>query len=115
VTDTVHPVDAILPPNRLLALGMQRLLVMAVSPITAAFALSRALALPADVTVHLIGAAAFRYGPWQRPGVHLRQYRSPDGYPNRAGFGDPDVGVLRRIAAGVFPLPEILPRPRGRH
>ncbi len=52
----IHPVDAILPPRQLLALGLQHLLVMAASPITAAFVISRALNLSADVTVNLISA-----------------------------------------------------------
>jgi uracil-xanthine permease len=51
-----HPVDQILPARQLLALGLQHLLVMAASPITAAFVVSRALNLPPDVTVNLISA-----------------------------------------------------------
>ena len=42
VVDSIHPVDTILPPRQLLALGLQHLLVMAASPITAAFVISRA-------------------------------------------------------------------------
>ncbi len=56
MTNTTHPVDAILPPRQLLALGLQHLLVMAASPITAAFVISRALELSPDVTVNLISA-----------------------------------------------------------
>jgi uracil-xanthine permease len=52
----IHPVDAVLPPRQLLALGLQHLLVMAASPITAAFVISRALNLQPDVTVNLISA-----------------------------------------------------------
>lgn len=51
-----QPVDTILPPGRLLAFGLQHLLVMAASPITAVFVISRALDLPADLTVNLISA-----------------------------------------------------------
>ncbi len=52
----VHPVDAMLPPRRLLAFGLQHLLVMIASPITAVFVVSRALDLPATLTVNLISA-----------------------------------------------------------
>ena len=52
----VHPVDAILPPQRLLTFGLQHLLVMVASPITAVFVISRALDLPAALTVNLISA-----------------------------------------------------------
>ena len=51
-----HDVDTLLPPGRLLAFGLQHLLVMAASPITAVFVISRALDLPAGVTVNLISA-----------------------------------------------------------
>jgi uracil-xanthine permease len=51
-----HPVDTILPPQRLLAFGLQHLLVMIASPITAEFVISRALDLPAALTVNLISA-----------------------------------------------------------
>ena len=54
--ETRHAVDEILPARKLLLFGVQHVLVMAASPITAAFLVSRALDLPADVTVHLISA-----------------------------------------------------------
>ena len=52
----VHPVDAVLPARRLLAFGLQHLLVMVASPVTAVFVISRALDLPAALTVNLISA-----------------------------------------------------------
>ena len=50
------PVDTILPPRQLLAFGMQHLLVMAASPVTAVFVISRALELSTALTVNLISA-----------------------------------------------------------
>ena len=58
----VHPVDAMLPPRRLLAFGLQHLLVMVASPITAVFVVSRALDLPAALTVNLISATVLVCG-----------------------------------------------------
>ncbi len=55
-TRAIDPVDAILPARELLALGLQHLLVMAASPITATFVISRALNLDAAVTVDVISA-----------------------------------------------------------
>jgi uracil-xanthine permease len=52
----IDPVDAILPPRQLFAFGLQHLLVMAASPVTAVFVISRALELPAALTVNLISA-----------------------------------------------------------
>ncbi|TGD94920.1 uracil-xanthine permease family protein [Methylobacterium nonmethylotrophicum] len=51
-----HTVDEVLPPRDLAVFGLQHVLVMAASPITAAFLVSRALDLPSDVTVNLIAA-----------------------------------------------------------
>jgi xanthine/uracil permease len=45
--DHVHPVDEVLAPQRLLLLGLQHVLVMAASPITAVFLVGKALNLPA--------------------------------------------------------------------
>ncbi len=56
MSKTVHAVDEILPGRKLLLFGLQHVLVMAASPITAAFLVSRALDLPADLTVGLISA-----------------------------------------------------------
>ena len=56
------PVDAVLPPRQLLAFGLQHLLVMAASPVTAVFVISRALDLPAALTVNLISATILACG-----------------------------------------------------
>ncbi len=55
-------VDTVLPAPRLLAFGLQHLLVMAASPITAVFVLGRALDLPGPVTVNLISATILACG-----------------------------------------------------
>ena len=57
-----HPVDAVLPPRQLLAFGLQHLLVMIASPITAVFVIGRALNLPATLTVNLISATLLACG-----------------------------------------------------
>lgn len=54
--DRVEPVDAILPPQQLFLFGLQHVLVMAASPITAVFLVSRALHLSPELTVNLISA-----------------------------------------------------------
>ncbi len=51
-----HPVDAVLPPRQLFAFGLQHLLVMIASPVTAVFAVGRALDLPATLTANLVSA-----------------------------------------------------------
>jgi uracil-xanthine permease len=58
----VHPVDEILPIPRLVLLGLQHVLVMAASPITAVFLVGKALSLPSDVTVNLISATFLMCG-----------------------------------------------------
>ena len=89
MVDNIHPVDAILPPRQLVALGLQHLLVMAASPITAAFVISRALDLPAAVTVSLISATFLvcglgtlvqAFGPWGI-GARLPFVMVPGGAP----------------------------------
>ena len=56
MTRESDPVDAVPPPRQLLAFGLQHLLVMAASPVTAVFVVSRALDLSAALTVNLISA-----------------------------------------------------------
>jgi uracil-xanthine permease len=89
VTSSVHPVDEILPPQQLLAFGLQHLLVMAASPITAAFVISRALDLSPSVTVNLIsatflvcglGSLVQAFGPWGI-GARLPFVMVPGGAP----------------------------------
>jgi uracil-xanthine permease len=52
----VQPVDEILPYARLFVFGLQHVLVMAASPITAAFLVSRALDFTPGLTLNLISA-----------------------------------------------------------
>jgi uracil-xanthine permease len=52
----VQPVDEILPPQQLFLFGLQHVLVMAASPITAVFLVSRALQFSPELTVNLISA-----------------------------------------------------------
>jgi uracil-xanthine permease len=52
----VQPVDELLPARKLVLLGLQHVLVMAASPITAVFLISKALALPVELTINLISA-----------------------------------------------------------
>src|ERR1700741_1220686 len=52
----VHPVDEVLPAHQLLLFGLQHVLVMAASPITAVFLVAKALNLPSDLTINLISA-----------------------------------------------------------
>ncbi|HVZ44042.1 MAG TPA: uracil-xanthine permease family protein [Ramlibacter sp.] len=50
------PVDERLPWGQLLAFGLQHVLAMAAVPITSVFLVSKALGLPADLTINLISA-----------------------------------------------------------
>jgi uracil-xanthine permease len=52
----VEPVDEILPLPQLVLFGLQHVLVMAASPITAAFLVSRALSFSPELTLNLISA-----------------------------------------------------------
>ena len=54
--DKVQPVDEVLPLPKLIVFGLQHVLVMAASPITAAFLVSRALNLSPSLTLNLISA-----------------------------------------------------------
>ncbi|MFM0392489.1 uracil-xanthine permease family protein [Paraburkholderia phytofirmans] len=58
----IHSVDARLPAWQLVLFGLQHVLSMAASPVTAVFLVSRMLSLPSDMTVHLIGATFFVCG-----------------------------------------------------
>ncbi|REE22230.1 uracil-xanthine permease [Paraburkholderia sp. BL27I4N3] len=58
----IHSVDARLPAWQLVLFGLQHVLSMAASPVTAVFLVSRMLSLPSDITVHLIGATFFVCG-----------------------------------------------------
>jgi uracil-xanthine permease len=58
----VHAVDEVLMPQRLILLGLQHVLVMAASPITAVFLVGKALNLTSDITVNLISATFLMCG-----------------------------------------------------
>src|SRR5476651_2147570 len=53
---TIQPVDELLPAPKLFLFGLQHVLVMAASPITAAFLVSRALNFTPELTLNLISA-----------------------------------------------------------
>lgn len=44
--DSIDPTDEVLPPRSLVLFGLQHVLVMAASPITAVFLVSKALGFP---------------------------------------------------------------------
>lgn len=50
------PADEVLPPGKLVLFGLQHVLVMAASPITSVFLVSKSLNLPSTLTVNLISA-----------------------------------------------------------
>ncbi|MFG3281548.1 uracil-xanthine permease family protein [Streptomyces sp. NPDC048111] len=56
-SDTSHPVDASRPLGRILLFGLQHVLVMAATPISAIFLMSATLRLDAGLTVDLLSAA----------------------------------------------------------
>jgi uracil-xanthine permease len=58
----VEPVDEILPPQQLFLFGLQHVLVMAASPITAVFLVSRALQFTPELTINLISATFLACG-----------------------------------------------------
>lgn len=85
----IHPVDQLLPARRLIPFGLQHVLVMAASPITSAFLVSRALNLSVELTVQLISATFLvcgigsllqSFGPWKF-GARLPFVMVPGGAP----------------------------------
>jgi uracil-xanthine permease len=60
--DHVHPVDEVLAPQKLILLGLQHVLVMAASPITAVFLVGKALNLSSGLTINLISATFLMCG-----------------------------------------------------
>ncbi len=89
MASTPHPVDTVLPAPQLLAFGLQHLLVMAASPITSVFVISRALDLSPALTVNLISATILvcglgtllqSIGTW-RIGARLPFVMVPGGAP----------------------------------
>ena len=62
MTASTDPVDQKLPLRAMLLFGLQHVLVMAASPITAVFLISKALGLSPDLTVGLISATFLACG-----------------------------------------------------
>jgi len=83
------PVDARLPAWQLVLFGLQHVLSMAASPITAVFLVARMLSLPAELTVQLIGATFLACGigtllqslGWAAIGARLPFVMVPGGAP----------------------------------
>src|SRR5258708_37549791 len=70
----IHPVDEVLPARKLIPFGLQHVLVMAASPITSVFLVSKALNLSVELTINLISATFLvcgvgsllqSFGPWK--------------------------------------------------
>jgi uracil-xanthine permease len=85
----VQPVDTVLPPLQLLVFGLQHVLVMAASPITAVFLVSKTLQLSTELTLNLISATFLvcgvgtliqSFGPW-KIGARLPFIMVPGGAP----------------------------------
>jgi len=85
----VHPVDEVLPAHQLFLFGLQHVLVMAASPITAVFLVSKALNFSTDLTLNLISATFLicgvgtllqSFGPW-KIGARLPFIMVPGGAP----------------------------------
>src|SRR6516225_4331550 len=84
-----QPVDEILPLPQLFLFGLQHVLVMAASPITSVFLISKALNLSPDLTINLISATFLvcglgtllqSFGPWGF-GARLPFIMVPGGAP----------------------------------
>lgn len=85
----VHPVDQVLAARKLVLFGLQHVLVMAASPITSVFLVSRALNLSPTLTINLISATFLvcgigsllqSFGPWKF-GARLPFVMVPGGAP----------------------------------
>ncbi len=89
MTQRIEPVDERLPLRQLIPFGLQHVLVMAASPITAVFVISKTLNLSADLTINLISATFLvcglgtllqSFGPWKF-GARLPFIMVPGGAP----------------------------------
>lgn len=117
MTTSVHPVDEMLPPPRLAALGLQHVLVMYAGAVAVPLIIGRALQLPPEQVAMLISADLFACGVATLiqsigfPGVGIRlpvmmgvTFAAVG--PMLAMAGDADIGLLgiygAVIAAGVF-------------
>jgi uracil-xanthine permease len=85
----IQPVDEVLPAHQLFLFGLQHVLVMAASPITAVFLVSKALNFSTDLTLNLISATFLicgigtllqSFGPW-KIGAQLPFIMVPGGAP----------------------------------
>jgi xanthine permease len=116
-TTTIHPVDEILPTPRLLALGLQHVLVMYAGAVAVPLIIGRALKLPPQDVAFLISADLFACGLATlvqcigAPGVGIRlpvmmgvTFASVG--PMLAMAANPEIGLLgiygSVIAAGIF-------------
>src|SRR6202795_2432660 len=113
----VHPVDEILPTPRLLALGLQHVLVMYAGAVAVPLIIGRALKLPPEDVAFLISADLFACGLGTlgecigSPGAGIRlpvmmgvTFASVG--PMLSMAGAPDIGLLgiygSVIPAGIF-------------
>ncbi|MET0970422.1 MAG: nucleobase:cation symporter-2 family protein [Tardiphaga sp.] len=116
-TTTIHPVDEMLPTPRLLALGLQHVLVMYAGAVAVPLIIGRALKLPPQDVAFLISADLFACGLATLvqcigfPGVGIRlpvmmgvTFASVG--PMLAMAANPEIGLLgiygSVIAAGIF-------------
>ncbi|PWT86176.1 MAG: nucleobase:cation symporter [Proteobacteria bacterium] len=85
----ISPVDEVLPARKLILFGLQHVLVMAASPITSVFLVSKALSFSPDLTINLISATFLvcglgtlvqSFGPWGF-GARLPFIMVPGGAP----------------------------------
>ena len=85
----ISPVEEVLPAEKLILFGLQHVLVMAASPITSVFLISKALSLAPDLTINLISATFLvcglgtllqSFGPWGF-GARLPFIMVPGGAP----------------------------------
>src|SRR5256884_8036699 len=119
-TAEIHPVDQILPTPRLLALGLQHVLVMYAGAVAVPLIIGRALKLPPEDVAFLISADLFACGLATLvqcigfPGVGIRlpvmmgvTFASVG--PMLSMAAAPDIGLLgiygSVIAAGIFRHP----------
>ena len=85
----IHPVDEVLPLRKMIPLGIQHVVVMAATPISAVFLVSQTLGLRSDLTVNLLSATFIlsglgtilqSWGPW-KIGARLPFVMLPGGAP----------------------------------
>lgn len=117
MTNTVHPVDEVLPAPRLVALGLQHVLVMYAGAVAVPLIIGRALKLPPQDVAFLISADLFACGIATLvqclgfPGVGIRlpvmmgvTFASVG--PMLSMAASPEIGLLgiygSVIAAGIF-------------